>query len=278
MEDKKPFLVPYDFSVVADNAVQHAIFLAKQIGGSIQLFHIVDKEDKVADMQAQLDRIIPSFDKGGSAIEITGSIGVGSIFSDIVKTAEDAHARLVVMGTHGVRGLQQKLLGAHAVKVITGSPVPFMVVQQKPTHGIEKIVIPLTLVKESVQAVNFSTELAQKFQADIHIVGEGHKDPHLRNKVDNNIKVVLKVLSDKGVNIKAVRLEGKEAFHKEVINYGKKIDADLFAISLFDEFVLASFDTFTESLINNEPEIPVMVINAKQTYQYGIISPELRII
>lgn len=50
-------------------------------------------------------------------------------YEGIIKAAEAAGADLIVMGSHGRRGLQKLLLGSQAAKVLALSPVPLMVVK-----------------------------------------------------------------------------------------------------------------------------------------------------
>jgi nucleotide-binding universal stress UspA family protein len=57
----------------------------------------------------------------------------GTIFNTIGKYASDTDARMVIMGTHGIKGMQ-KLTGSWALKVIVKSKVPFLVVQDKPSE------------------------------------------------------------------------------------------------------------------------------------------------
>ena len=68
------------------------------------------------------------------------------IFSTIGEVATEIDANLVIMGTHGIRGMQ-KLTGSWALKVIVGSKAPFLVVQGPPeSDQLHDIVFPFYLI------------------------------------------------------------------------------------------------------------------------------------
>ena len=54
----------------------------------------------------------------------------GNIFEDIGDVAKEIGARLIIMGTHGIKGIQ-KLVGSYALKVILHSEIPFIITQKK---------------------------------------------------------------------------------------------------------------------------------------------------
>ena len=196
--------------------------------------------------------------------KITTKVRVGSIFEDISKEASEGHAQLLIMGTHGAKGLQ-KIMGSHAIRVITSAKSPFLVTQTKPPgEGFKTIVLPVDLSKERIQIVRFASAAAKRFNSEIHLVCKPEKDEFLKHKLQNNIQLVKSHFDKEGIDHKVIMLEGKHSMQKEVIKYGMIHNADLFAIGHFPDSMLPAFDKFTQELITNEPEIPVLVINAQE--------------
>jgi nucleotide-binding universal stress UspA family protein len=152
----KVFVVPHDFTPVADNALNHAIATAKIVNARIYLLHVVGKLKEIEAAEAQLKKVI--IDKK-SEVELVPSVRVGNIFEDIGDFAAEHHAELIFMGTHGIKGWQQ-ITGSHALKVITHSEVPFIVVQQKEIGetGYDSIVVPLDLNAEIYNLLNSETK------------------------------------------------------------------------------------------------------------------------
>ncbi|WP_104992343.1 universal stress protein [Deinococcus sp. NW-56] len=56
-------------------------------------------------------------------------LGVGNTVDEILRTAHDREADLIVLGTHGRQGLSQLVLGSVAAAVVRRSPVPVLTVR-----------------------------------------------------------------------------------------------------------------------------------------------------
>ena len=154
------FIVPYDFTSISRTALDHAFQYSKTVNAEIELFHVIGKQDEEREVERKFNDLIASLDDSEKAM-VNFKIKVGDIYTDIGKEAEEGDAQLLVMGTHGAKGLQ-KLFGSHAIKVITNASTPFIVTQSKgPEAGIKRIILPVDLTKESVQIVGFATKVAK---------------------------------------------------------------------------------------------------------------------
>ena len=111
MNHKSVILVPTDFTPVGDSAVRYAVELSKILKSEIHLLHIVAKEKEIVQAKAVIDNIVNSLAKEN--IVAHSLVEVGSIFDDIGKVAERLNAKLIVMGTHGVKGMQH-IMGSKA--------------------------------------------------------------------------------------------------------------------------------------------------------------------
>lgn len=257
------YLVPYDFSSISRTALSHAFSFSKIDGGSIELLHIIKDESKRVEAVAKFTKLFLELDEAEKAI-LTSKVRVGDIYKDIAKEAQEGNFQLFVMGTHGAKGLQV-LLGSHAIKVITSSATPFIVTQSKgPSDQIKRIVLPVDLSNERIQIAKFASDIAKKFDAEIHIVSQGKSDEFLANRLQNNITKVRKKLHSEGVKYELHTLDGQNSFYKEIIEYGAKHKADLFAISYYSETLLPQFEKFAQELITNSLEIPVLIVNAEE--------------
>ena len=125
---KKTFIVPHDFTPVADYALNHAIGTAKAVGGEIELLHVVAKDKQIVEAEGKLKAVVEKANTDG--VEVRANVRIGNIFDDIGNFASEKHAELIFMGTHGASGWQH-VVGSKALKVITSSEVPFIVVQEK---------------------------------------------------------------------------------------------------------------------------------------------------
>lgn len=255
-------LVPYDFSSITRTAVDHALFLAKLAEAKIELLHIVEKESQRADAERNFKELMKLMPEGDRSL-ISTKVKVGDIFKDIAREGAEGDFQMLVMGTHGAKGLQ-KLLGSNAIKVITSGNLPFLVTQSKgPADTIKRIVMPVNLTKESLQIVQFAANAAKRFDAEIHIVHEPETDEWLLKKMKINVAHANNSLNKEKVKHTVVSLPGKKSFADEVIDYGEQHGADLFAIAHFSESILPQFDRFSQELITNAPQVPVLILSAK---------------
>lgn len=257
------YIVPFDFTPVTRTALDHAFSLSEIIPGEIELLHIISAEKEREKTQARFDEVLQSLPSGSSK-SVRTKIRVGNIFEDIAKEAEEGNADLLVMGTHGAKGLQ-KILGSHALKVVTNSNTPFLITQEaKPKGVVKKIVLPVDLTAERLQVVNFAADMAKKLSAEVLLVCKHESDEWLAKKLRTNIGRARAILNDEGVASKVEELPGKKSFHLEVIDYGVSASADLFAIAHYETTILPQFEAFSQGMITNEPGIPVLVIRANE--------------
>tara|TARA_B100000508_G_scaffold141026_1_gene145291 strand:+ start:72944 stop:73753 length:810 start_codon:yes stop_codon:yes gene_type:complete len=257
------FIVPHDFTSVGDAALKYALYLAKPRKTSIELLHIVsNKSSKKAAMQ-KLNSIIGNLDLGVGDVDVKAVVKVGNIFDDIGKIAEDKEARMIVMGTHGAKGMQ-KLFGSYAIKVVTSTSVPFLVVQEGVAHReIENIVVPIDVSKESLQIINVAGELAKVFNSKVHVICESQKDPRLSQQMKIRISLVKKEFQEKDVNSSIEMIKGSKSYNHKVISYAKSVKADMIAVAYHSSALFAAFDTYAQKLITNDENIPCLIANSK---------------
>ena len=258
------YLVPYDFTSISRTALDHALMFAKPTNAEVELFHIIDKEADRLEAEKKFEELLSTLNEELRK-SISWKVTVGDIFEDIGKEAEAGNAQLLIMGTHGAKGLQ-KLFGSNAIKVITSSNTPFIVTQSKgPMEDIKRVVFPVNLARESVQILRFAKVLAKKFDAEIHLVCQPEKDEFLSHQLGNNILRARQYLQKQGVTHEVDLLRGLHSLSHEAIEYGKKNKADLFAAVHFPESLIPQFDTFSQDMITNEWGIPVLIMNGSET-------------
>ncbi len=151
----KRILVPIDGSATSMSGLKEAIGLAKSQGSTIGLFHIVNEfvftEDYVntgygADVLGLLRvegrKVIDAAEKSvrseGLEPETTTLECMGGSTADmIVAQAQAWSADLIVMGTHGRRGLRRLAMGSDAENVVRHTTVPVLLVRGPASDAIQ---------------------------------------------------------------------------------------------------------------------------------------------
>jgi nucleotide-binding universal stress UspA family protein len=274
MSEKKPIiLVPTDFSEAANTAINHAAKVASATGDEIRLIHIVNKDTKSklkkageslddlnAKMTAQVEEIKSKYN-----VKVDSHLREGSIFSAIGETAEEIGARLLIMGTHGVVGMQH-ITGAWAVKVITSSPVPVIIVQKKnlADHGYKTLVFPIDASRETKQKVIHTVSMAKPFDAEVKLFASYEDDEFLVNARNNNLAWAENMFKKNGVKYTVAHADKSGGLAKQTIKYASQVGADLLVILTDDSdgsvsgFVLGPGH---EKIINNDAQIATMCVN-----------------
>ncbi len=141
-------LVPIDGSPTSQQSLAEAIRLAQLTGGQVRLLHMVDALSLTSTMgaygaftgdiydvmQKEGKKILEEGRQqavdAGVAADVALQEGVRSRLADVVLEQVKAWpADLVVLGTHGRRGVSRMLLGSDAEQVARSSPVPVLLVR-----------------------------------------------------------------------------------------------------------------------------------------------------
>jgi nucleotide-binding universal stress UspA family protein len=128
-------LVPHDFSDTAECALAYALELARRLDARVTVVHAFEvpygfpeAAQFTADMLSTLQRaagaalggVVDRARRSGVAVE--GVLRQGAPWNEIDEVARETEADLIVMGTHGRRGLARVLLGSVAEKVVRTAP------------------------------------------------------------------------------------------------------------------------------------------------------------
>lgn len=140
-------LVPVDFGEPSTRALDIAVELAKLNGASLALVHVWEipsygygaalpasvLNHLEAEARAQLDALVGSVKErlaGAKDVkEVKVYLECGAPWREILRTVEETKPALVVMGTHGRRGLGHALIGSVAEKLVRTSPAPVLTVR-----------------------------------------------------------------------------------------------------------------------------------------------------
>jgi nucleotide-binding universal stress UspA family protein len=137
----RTILVPHDFSETAQRALDFALDLAGPLGARIIVTFVYDviaygfpeapsmamdtaRVERAA--QTALEGLVDRARRPGVAVECV--LRRGAAWSEINAAAKDTSADLIVIGTHGRRGVARALLGSVAEKIVRTAPCPVLTV------------------------------------------------------------------------------------------------------------------------------------------------------
>lgn len=263
-------LVPTDFSEVCENAVEHTLQIAKNINFKVVLLHIVndDTKDYLAENKLSISSIEEKLKEQAEnyskeyGIEVNYLIKEGKLFKQVQKAVSEVGANMIVLGTHGKVGFQ-RITGSYALKVISRTNVPAIVVQKK---GLSKpykdIIFPVTTDTQDRQKVNWAIYIAKTFDATIHIFPKRENEKFHKKKIMSVVKQIKTIFDKHNVAyVDKISVEGAGNFAKQVIDYAVVKEADLIMTMVNSERFFHFFDSQDEQIIFNTSQIPVICIN-----------------
>lgn len=145
----KKILVSTDGSDLSQKAANHALELAKVTGASVVAVTVTPSypvtylegsmpinseqaKEVEAKWRAESQQFVSSIQDAGSKLGVTVDgviVNNDSISDAILDTAKDTGADLIVMASHGRKGIARLLLGSETQHVLTSSPIPVLVLR-----------------------------------------------------------------------------------------------------------------------------------------------------
>lgn len=269
-EEKKTILVTWDFSNAAISALKHAARIGKSIDNNVALFHVTAEESQKEEAEKKLLEVCQKY-----TIELEHEIiyvlKSGSIFDQISDYAsEEANGvNFVILGTHGMKG-SQKLFGSKALRVITGSTVPFLVIQKEPgeKESFKNIVFPIDFKSENKEKLQWAIYLGKYLNSKIHLYKSGARDKSLQKKANINLNFAIRFLIQNNIEYEIHSAPEGKNFMKETLAFTKSIGGDLIIITTTKHITLLDliFAAQEQYIIANDAAIPVMCVNPRASF------------
>jgi nucleotide-binding universal stress UspA family protein len=184
----KKLLVPCDFSAQATGAFKSALSIAQKAGGEVHLLHVIElpvlhdavlmpvlsfEEALFKELEEKAGTEFSKLqDLNKEGIPVTTKVLFGPTARMILDYIGDHAIDMVVMGTRGVSGLREVLIGSNTEKIVRQSPVPVLAVREAFTaDAITDMVFPNSLETENQEELVLKVKAIQDFfGARLHIL------------------------------------------------------------------------------------------------------------
>ncbi|MES3628995.1 MAG: universal stress protein [Longimonas sp.] len=187
MLDLNHILVPRDFSSTSDRALQYALDWARRTGATLHVVHAkvlhqnIDQETVEAErgtmkqLREQL-RHVQGNDMSKGAVDLKEAV-VRDVAAApaILEYTEDHDIDLIVMGTHGRRGMRRMIMGSVAEEVVRYAACPVLTVRGEPVDmadapdPIQTIGVPVDFSTHSREALLHAAAVADLLDADLFV-------------------------------------------------------------------------------------------------------------
>lgn len=270
----KNIIVPIDFSEESMKGLELAILFSQKTYVNIQMVYILKKSGDAypSSVEAESEYAEKLFHEItqkytpllGNQSKLRYIVKKGKIYQEIVHQAESYKDSLITASTHGASGFEEFFIGSNAYKIISTTERPVITIRKgNCPEDIRKIVLPIDQSEDTRQKVPFTTELAELFNAEVHIITVNvTKDEKIVNKLKAYQNQVAGYLSGK---VKHVIHDAYGENVADIVNeYAKFVEADLISIMTDQTTGLKLIIGSSAHQVINKSNIPVLSVTPRE--------------
>ncbi len=272
----KKILVPVDFSQHSEYALEVAAAFAKAYKAEILVLHMMGMSDSIftRDESQEVAQAVYHMKLAEKqfktflakdyleGITITETVQNYKIFEEINDLAKEQDVDLVVMGSHGARGLREEFVGSNTERVVRTSEVPVLVVKGNDVSTLpKKVVFACDFKKESIKAYRDAIPFFEALDVEIHLVYVNLPADRFRSskEIEESMEVFMNV-AEFGTPLHKEDLVIVNGYSIEsgLYDYAAKIGADALALPTHGRRGLSHFfnGSVAESIANHS-KLPV---------------------
>jgi hypothetical protein len=251
-----------DYTEGSKTALRQAELLTKKVNGVLYAINIASSPDKVNDSHNELIQFIKLNSNSWEDIKI--EIGEGNLFSAIPAVLKRIEPSVVIICTHGIKGMFQHLFGAHILKLVQSIPFPSIVIQENNQIQIsetKKVLFPLGPHPDFKTKIKQTIDFAKMMDAEIYLYQIDRPGMINEDYLDQNLQLAKQAFSDNNIIVHKVIDEMKvisAGFSRQTMDYA--MDNNIQLISLMAS--VSKLDTLygvgdKENFLVNPQGIPI---------------------
>ena len=278
----KSILCPTDFSEEANHAVEAGFYLAQKFNAALHLFHVVESDEEIdfnvtgpsgtsegaQDIfflkllevtKERMAKLIAT--PGLEEIEVTSDIKVGKPSKFIFAEINSGSHELVVMGTKGVSGLSEIMIGSNTEKIVRRSQIPVLAVKNfVDEKSFDSIVYASTFSENEHKVITRVKNIQNAFGAKLHL---------LRVNTPNNFqtdwdtrKVMQKFAEENGLENYTFNIYNDAIEEDGIMYFAEEVSAGMIAMATHGRTGFAHLlsGSIAEDVVNHAKR-PVLTYN-----------------
>jgi nucleotide-binding universal stress UspA family protein len=272
----KKIIVPIDFSEYSEFALEAAASIAKKHNSELIILHMLElsnaiistdsnslNEEAVFYLKLAEKKFETFLNKPYlEGIEITPIVKHFKVWSEINEVANEHQANLIVMGSHGVSGIKEAIVGSNTEKVVRHSDIPVLVIKHNPILlEFENGVFASDFSDEAITPYINARATFKKLGVKMHLVYVNSPDGSFRSslEIDKRVSDFLKKADGDLDNLSEVNVVSDYSIEKGILNFANVKGADLIAVATHGRKGLAHFfeGSISEDIANHST-LPVM--------------------
>lgn len=173
-------LFPTDFSERATRAFPQAASLARTYDAELHIVNVPETNHTPLKSLPVAPNVLDEWLENQSSVDaedlkaltvVQRQMEGGRPAASLIEYVDAHDIDLVVMGTHGRRGVRRVLLGSVTEEVLRTAPCPILTVREpRENPSPRRILAPVDFSGAAETAVQHATEIARTYDADLHLV------------------------------------------------------------------------------------------------------------
>ena len=253
----KRILVPTDFSEQAANAMDLACQIARKNHAEVVAIHVLDHtglfdfsagssaypmmgnpagldldqeflETLYSNAEEKCTKFLKAYEADG--FEITKVVRIGSAFLYISEEINEKGTDLVIMGSKGVSGFEEVLIGSNTEKVVRHAKCPVITVKSKvEINDVNDIVFATSFHESDSHVAEEVLKLQEVFEAKLHLVRVNTPNNFETHRIV--MKRANKFVEENNISNYTLNIYNDKVEEDGIIFFAQDIDADLIAIA-----------------------------------------------
>ena len=236
---KLRILIPLDGSIPGNSSLMAIQSLIRTGPVECTLLHVVEPQERIEGMEAMMEVHREILKSLGVPTQIR--IDTGKPSEVILRYAANGDCDLVVMSTHGRRGMDRVLLGSVAEEVVRSSPVPTLLNRMGTfSESWENIVVALNGTPGAEEILDEVLVLARRLRATVHLLQVGlnllransYRGVTFESPVDESFSYLDDIAArfkGEGIEVTTERRSGMAAV--EIARFAKHVGAALICMT-----------------------------------------------
>lgn len=177
-------VAPVDYAHPEHHALRYALRLARAHDAAVRVVHVVTLDEVMpagtetvngdAEAHQRMQEVLEAFDLQGLDVQVDVLTSM-AIAEGLGAYARKYEADLIVMGTHGRRGLKHWVLGSVAEAVMRDAPCPVLLIRHAVAEEAEdalpvRLLVPTDFSEASTEVLGLAHRLARAYGAQIDLV------------------------------------------------------------------------------------------------------------
>lgn len=274
----KKILVPVDFSTPSENALKVAADLAKKNDSELYILHVIELAESLfgtEQFNVNDEQIIffmkmakKRFDKFLEKdylkdIRVKDYVEPGSTAIAIRETVSKNDIDMIVMGSSGVSGIEEIVIGSNTEKVVRYSEVPVLVVKNEIKNiAIKKAVFASNFDLENLDPYKKAKKFADSFGAKMHMLYVNLPGNQFSSTLETQeqMRVFLNKV-EMPLNKENIEIYNDYSIEQGVLNGAEQLKADLIIMPTHGRKGLSHFfnGSIGEDVVNHS-DIPVLTL------------------